>query len=264
MWQPYLKNIALNKGLLKGHTDYTRFIILGRSRVGSNFLRGLLNSHSHVEVFGEVFQTYEAVAWALPGYGQSPATLALYQNDPAQFVEQELFHPFPPQITAVGFKLFYYHAQDDDRQAIWPYLQSRTDIKLIHIKRRNMLKTHLSRRRAEETDVWFNLSGERETQKPLTLDYQTCLDDFVQTRRWETAYDTFFQDHDRLDVIYEDLARNTETQMAQIQSFLGVAPQPLIPETYKQARKPLSDAIANFDELKQQFAGSEWAVFFEE
>lgn len=263
LWQAQLKNMALHKGLLKGHTDYTRFIVLGRSRVGSNFLRGLLNSHKGITVFGELFQNYETIAWALPGYGQAAAMLNQYQQNPAQFLEEEVFHPFPPEITAVGFKLFYYHAQDDSRQSLWPYLQQQTDIKIIHIKRRNILKTHLSRQRAEQTDRWFNLSGEREAQKPLTLDYQSCLDDFGQTRRWEAEFDQFFANHDVLELIYEELARDSAGQMAQVQAFLGVTPQPLAPETYKQSHKPLSEAIANYDTLKAQFAGTEWASFFE-
>jgi hypothetical protein len=43
------------------HRDYTRFIILGRSRSGSNYLRGLLNSHRRIVAFGELFRSDEAI-----------------------------------------------------------------------------------------------------------------------------------------------------------------------------------------------------------
>ena len=264
LWSAHLHNLALRAGLRQGHTDYVRFIVLGRSRVGSNLLRGLLNSHSQVRLFGEVFQTRETIAWALPGYGESAATLDLYQTDPARFLETELFHPVPPQITAVGFKLFYYHAQEDGQRGLWPYLQQQTDIRIIHIKRRNILKTHLSRERAAQTEVWYNLSGAKESQQPIHLDYEGCLQAFEQTRQWEKEYDAFFQSHDIIEIIYEELARNREEQMARVLAFLNLPSEPLTPQTHKQAQRPLSEAIANYKELKHQFRGSQWEAFFQE
>lgn len=261
---PYLRTLALEKGLARGQTGYTRFLILGRSRVGSNFLRGLLNSHSQIAVFGELFQNKEAIGWAMPGYRQSRGLMALFHEQPVRFLEEKVFHPFPVDVAAVGFKLFYYHARDEAWQPVWDYLRAHTEIRVIHLRRENILKTHLSKQQAEMTDVWVNTEGVQEKRPGVTLSYEGCLEAFTSTRRWEREAEAFFADHDRIDVVYERLAADYRTEVARIQAFLGAPPQPPAPQTFKQPDRPLSEAILNYGELKAQFAGTEWASFFVE
>jgi LPS sulfotransferase NodH len=259
-----LKDLAMDLGIKKGHRDYTRFIILGRSRTGSNFLRGLLNSHPGILVFGEILKNDQSVEWGLEGYPATGRPLKLLREDGARFMEDAVFKKHPPAIQAVGFKLFYYHAQENLARPIWDYLHSHTEIRVIHIKRRNMLRTHLSRRRAELTDRWYNLNGEREQEEAVTLDFEQCRQDFEQTRRWDTDYDAFFAGHPKLEVLYEPLSEDPEAEMGRIQAFLGVECRSLRPETYRQSNLPLAQAIANFAELKTRFQGTPWEAFFEE
>lgn len=259
---PYLQRVAIETGLLPGNEHYMRFIILGRSRVGSNFLRGLLNSHSQTHVFGEIFQNKEEIAWAMPGYRQTASDLQLFRQEPVQFVKQKVFRRFSSQITAVGFKIFYYHAQDPQWAPLWQHLQNDRHLKVIHIKRQNILKTHLSRQRAIQTDRWVNTSGEGRRSAPLSLSFEACLQDFQQTRRWEEQYDAYFHGHEMLEVIYEELAADNAAIMQRVQSFLDLQPEKLTPETYKQSSAPLSEAITNYDELKSRFAGTSWHAFF--
>lgn len=259
---PQLKRLALDLNLVGGHTDYTRFIILGRSRSGSNFLRGLLNSHSQVITFEELFKNPDQIGWGLDGYPGDPRTLQHFQTAPIAFLEKSVFGKMPPNVKAVGFKLFYYHAHGTSLEPIWAYLKDHTEIHVLHIKRKNILKTHLSKKRAEITDAWINLTGEKEKAPQVALDYEQCRLDFEQTRAWEDAYTKFFQQHPVMELIYEDLARNYAQRMEDVQAFLGVDREAVQPQTFKQASRPLSEAITNYAELKHQFAGSPWAEFF--
>ncbi len=259
-----MRNIAQEMGLLSGSTAYTKFIILGRSRTGSNFLRSLLNDHSQVETYGEIFRSKESMDWDHIGLLQNAKMQRQLREDPAVFVSQRVFRRYPKEIAAVGFKIFYYHAQDAEWRAIWPFLQAQTDIHVIHMKRRNMLQTHLSRKRAEITDSWVNTTGQKETAPTITLDYAECLADFQRTRAYEEEYDRFFAAHPKMELIYEELAADYATKMESVQQFLGLSLQPIQPRIYKQSHKPLSQAIANYAELKEQFAGSEWEAFFTE
>lgn len=262
--EPRVKHLALDWGLLPGHDSYTKFIILGRSRTGSNLLRGLLNAHSRIVTLGEIFRNPEAIEWGMTNYPQSRSVVALYQTNPARFVETQVFRKQPQHIQAFGFKLFYYHAPAGPRHAVWAYLQNRPDLKVIHIKRQNMLRTHLSRARAERSDTWVNLSGQREEETPLTLDYTACLNDFVQTQTWEQDYQAFFQQRPHLDVIYESLAANHQAEMDRLQTFLGVERELVRPQTHPQAQRPLSESIANYADLKARFQQTPWAEFFED
>lgn len=65
----YLKfNVAISAidiGLLEGQSKYTKFVILGRARTGSNLLRGMLNTHNHVMVFRELYRNEGVIDWSL-------------------------------------------------------------------------------------------------------------------------------------------------------------------------------------------------------
>ncbi len=261
-WTPQLKNFARDLGLVDGHSDYTKFIILGRSRSGSNMLRGMLNAHTQVVTFSEMFKDPQSIGWDMPGYPQSGKVFDRFQNQTIDFIEQDVFKKMPSYVGAVGFKIFYYHAYGTSLEPVWHYLQENQDIHVLHIKRQNILKTHLSRVRAAVTDSWINLTGEKEQTPAVELDYDECLADFQQTRAWEEEFDRIFQAHPLLEIIYEDLARNYQERMAAVFNFLGVEPQPVQPQTYKQGSKKLPESISNYWELKARFAGTPWETFF--
>ncbi len=261
---PAARNLAMDLGLLKSHTDYTRFIILGRSRTGSNFLRGLLDSHPGIVTLGEIFREADHIDFDHPQYPGSARTLSLYQTNPVRFLDEWVFRKAPLTVQAVGFKLFYYHATDTPFNQLWDYLKEHHEIHILHIKRRNILRTHLSREKAEKTGRWVNTSGEKEEFGPVELDFNECREVFERTRRWENDADQFFKDHPRTEIIYEELAHNYQSEISRIQRFLGLPEVAVQPQTHKQSQKPLSEAIKNFSELKQQFANTPWAEFFNE
>ncbi len=263
-WAFYLRGLAMEIGIKKSHTNYQKFILLGRSRTGSNYLRGLLNSHSQVIVFGELLKNDQNIEWGMDGYPSQGRALQIMQTQPVQFMEKFVFGKHPPHIQAVGFKLFYYHAQQNLLKPVWEYLRQNKEIRVLHIKRRNILRTHLSRQRAELTDRWANVNGSIEKEEPITLSYEKCLEDFVQTRKWEEEYDAFFADHPMREVVYEDLIASPEQELAAIQNFLGLRFELLRPGTFRQSARPLSQVIANFTELKERFANSPWESFFRE
>ena len=264
-WHVHLRKFAFDR-LGRGHKNYVKYIILARSRTGSNLLRGLLNAHSQIEAYGEVFRNADSIDWDHIGYCQSAKALDLWQRAPVEFLETQLFSTYPRKIAAVGFKIFYYHGQEENWSSIWPYLEDQANLKVIHIKRRNILETHLSRKRAEMTAEWVHVAGAQKKQKPhsFLLDYDECLVDFERTITWESEYDSRFASHPRLEVFYEELAKDYETEMVRIFSFLGVGQEAVHPTTYKQSQRTLSQRITNYDQLKTQFMGSPWETFFDE
>lgn len=265
LWYAYLRNVSADAGILNGSTNYEKFIILGTARTGSNLLRGLLNSHRHVIAFGEIFRHKDTIGWDFAHLPQPDSMLSLFQNDPVKFLETRVFGHFPRHIAAVGFKIFYYHAHDDAWEPLWTYLVKQEEIKVIHMKRRNMLRTHLSRKRAMLTDVWITQQPNELKQSvgPISLDYEECLEEFTKTRDWEQQYDSLFKNHDRVDVFYEDLDEDYLNEMGRIQKFLGVNVTEVQPSTAKQSkRRPLSSSILNYSELKEQFTGTPWEEFF--
>lgn len=248
------------------HRGYRRFIILGEGRSGSNFLRGLLNSHSRVLTFGELFRFQDTIGWEIPEYDrylQTPQLIALSERGSVKFLETEVFAAYPREIAAVGFKIFYYHAQGG-RESVWTYLEESRDIAVVHIKRRNTLRSFLSLKKAFETNRWTSSHGPEKDTLTITLDYQECLERFSWADAVKEEYDARFRHHPTLEVIYETLCSETESECQRVQEFLGIPVEALEPSTYKQATMPLSTAIANYHELKRRFEGTSWETFFEE
>jgi LPS sulfotransferase NodH len=132
------------------------------------------------------------------------------------------------------------------------------------MKRRNILATHLSRKRAEITDSWVNTTGRREENPVIELDFDECREDFEQTRGWEEECDRTFSGHPNLEVIYEELADDYGGQMKRVFEFLGLENHDVRPEIYKQSSRTLRESIANYPELKRSFEGTSWAPFFED
>jgi LPS sulfotransferase NodH len=261
---PYLYNKALDFGLIPSHKSYNRFIILSRSRTGTNMLRLMLNSTSQVVTFGELFKNPNKIGWDMPGYSNSGHVLDLFQKETRLFIDKEVFKKYPKNVKAVGFKIFYYHAKEPELEPVWDYLKEDRSIHVIHLRRNNILKTHISRVRAQMTNNWINLSGECEVIPPFKLDYEELLKDFIQTRAWESEAEQLFINHPKIEITYEQLAHDYHSEMRKIQKFLGLDNEQVFLQTHKQTREPLSAMIENYFELKKLFEDSPWETFFTE
>jgi LPS sulfotransferase NodH len=247
-----------------GHREYVRYIILGNPRTGSNFLRGLLNANRHVVAFGELFRFNHIIGWDYPGHRHDDKReLRLINRAPVRFLEKKVFIDFPSHVMAVGFKLFYFHAHSGNWESVWSYLKEQQDIKVIHIKRKNTLKTYLSHTRALKTDRWINTSGKREEQPSISLEYEACLRYFEKVKQNEKKYDDFFKDHDKIRLIFEDLEDGYANQLKRVTDFLGVPYQEAKPVTFQQSNKSLKESIVNYEQLRRQFNNSPWQEYFD-
>ena len=98
------------------------------------------------------------------------------QDNPVDFLDKLVFREMPQYISAVGFKLFYYHAQKGKEQAVWDYLKDAKEIKIIHLKRKNILKTYVSQEIALKTDNWIAQGKlNKINHSSIYLDYNLVL-----------------------------------------------------------------------------------------
>lgn len=266
-----VRHTALQAGLGEGHTDYVRYLMLGRARTGSNMLRTSLARNPGVVAYGEIFRTPGLIGWdAWPyskpasGHGQFRHMLALMQRDPVRFLERHVYGRHPLRRRAVGFKMFYYYAHQPHWEPVWTYLAEHTDIRVIHLKRRNRLRTFISTERALRNERWTNHSGAVLPQPTVRTTPSELQAFFERNERWEADYDHRFAAHPVLQVVYEDLVADYDAEMARIQAFLDVPPAATQPRTHRQSRGPLSAAIEDYDALKRHFADTRWAGFFED
>ena len=265
----YASNVALDMGLLPGHEGFTRFFILSGPRSGSNFLWTALNVHPRMLVFGELFRFPDSIGWDLRAfkhypYGQSRKMIQLMQSDPVTFLKTRIFKPYPRVIDCVGFKLFYFHARGTSSSKVWNFLRGDTTIKVIHLKRRNLLRTYLSHQRALRSKVWIDQSGKSTAPPPMHLDPVACEHYFRQMTGWQQDSDRLFANHPKIDIFYECLAERFSDEIDKIQDFLQVDKCFLKPSTFKQTKKPPSMDILNYRDLAKHFSGTQWELFFQE
>jgi LPS sulfotransferase NodH len=250
-----ISKIFIDFGLLKGKTDYQKFIILARSRVGSNLLISYLNSHPNIHALGEMF-----------GNNHKETVINYRKANPVKYINELCFREYGSYIKAVGFKIFYYHPVKGESRAIWDELKNMKDLKIIHLKRENILRTHLSRAIAGQTDKWTvttenNIPVEK---KKVVLSKEECLQAFEQTRNWEKEFDEYFSGHQVINMKYEDLITDNNQELERVTEFLNLPLHKLETTLKKQNPEPLNNLISNYPELKEHFKDTEWKMFFED
>jgi LPS sulfotransferase NodH len=194
------------------------------------------------------------------------AMVQIRNSDPVKFIDEIVFSPMPKRVKAVGFKLFYTvaHIRQEKFRCVFQHFKEMDDIKIIHLKRRNILRMHLSVKIALRQKKWLFGQEDQVDQSPVFLDYDELLNDIMKYERWKKEYDAFFENNQKIDVFYEELVSNFESEVVRIQKFLNVEPQRLKTIYKKQTTAPLSRLILNYNELKKRFEGTPWIYFFEE
>lgn len=141
--------------------SFTRFVILSGARTGSTMFAQALNSSPDIICFRELFnlKTNE-IDYSVEGYDDKNAEdLALRKRDPVRFLRERIFCRHPDSVKAVGFKFHYVHFWAFP--GLWEALTKDTDLRVLHLKRRNLLRMLLSRKIADITGVWQVEPGRR-------------------------------------------------------------------------------------------------------
>jgi len=243
-------------------TDYQKFIILSTHRSGTNLLTSLLNSHRQIKMNGECFR---------PSYFDATLhhsffiriLLTTYRNVlPIHFLQSYIYRPYPRGIRAVGFELFYTHNRKGWSKQTWQYIQNTSKIKIIHLQRKNLLRSYASLRIAEKTNLWNTANPKKITSITIELDYTACRQYFLATEAYRKFFDTYFQNHDCLSITYEDLVASRNRETKKILRFLNVPNQMLSTSLVKLDTRSLSDIVQNYAQLKRRFSKTKWASFF--
>lgn len=230
-----------------GQTDFKRFIILTRSRTGSNLLVSFLNSHPNI-------------------YAEEEIVNRLHGRDYRKILST-VFGKQPGEIKAKGFKIFYYHPLDDNTGMIWDDLAAMDDLLVIHLKRRNILRTLISRKIAEMQDVWRMTSGpgdQASDRKTVSFTVEELDEGFNRTREMEKDGERRFASHSSLTVYYEDMVADPNRIFRDITKFLGVPNFQPQTSLRKQNPERLSTLVDNYQDLKEAFSKTTWDEFFDE
>lgn len=229
-----IEEAFINKNILPGNVNYTRFLILTRARTGSNLLISYLNNHPNIRAYGEVFGNIG--------------------NKNIQDLIDIVYSKKSHITKSVGFKIFYYHPNDSKSQDIWDYLLSDIRIKVIHLKRKNLLRSLVSELIAYKTNIWKEIhvgNSIKSDQKKIYVDVNSLINQINQNLEWIESFEKKFKEHDSMNINYEDLVKNPDSTLNSIFSFLQVKKIKVQSFLQKQNPEKLEDLIINYSELSK-------------
>ena len=232
---------------LFGNRNYQKVVILGRQRTGSSLLVWLLRSNARVEIPGEVFR--------------------LLKGSSCREVWKRTFGRHLPWVRYVGFKIFYYHPEDSQDREVWDLILSDPTIKIIHIKRKNLLRTYISKLIAQKTGAWNSRqegSPIDKEDKQVTVDVEHCIAELRDTISWENTYGKkMFPQHPYMELTFEDLTGNLQYTIDAIMEFLGLKSMQVKSKLKRQNPEKLEDLVYNYEELANALSNSEFHYLVE-
>jgi LPS sulfotransferase NodH len=242
---------AMSECSLSDHLRDSRilpFVVLSRSRTGSNLLVSLLNSHPNVHADFEIFRSLNCLSYT--------------------DIFKSIFNVKRTAIKAQGFKLFYYHPLDCSCSELWEDLVSWKKLHVIHLKRRNVFRTIVSQKIASTQNIWWSICSDCKpvnvVDKAVYFTPEELEGKFRKTvDRQERAYN-MFKWHPMICVYYEDLVNERNGTFCRVAEFVGVKYREPSTNFRKQNPERLDELVINYPELKQAFAGTQWEAYFDE
>ena len=223
---------------LFGKSSYKKFVIIANPRTGSNLLKYLLDDHNDIRAHKEMFRFL---------YGKTC---------------RQIYHTVYPKKSlkkVVGFKIFYHHPRNTKDREVWKLLQNDTTIKIIHLQRKNFLKSRISRLIANKNLLWISISRRQNNinSKKVYIDINKLFERYEYTKKCINRINAEFKNHSILNLTYEELNTDQEMAMKKVFDFLGVSYQKVTCSLKKQNTERIEDLVSNFSELSRALEGSD-------
>lgn len=228
----------------------SHFVVLFPGRTGSTFVMSALRGHSRIKATGELIGP-------LRTQGADAQLNAIREWNKVSLFSRR---------RTIGYKTKLVDVVDRGRfrQVLEDY-----DARVVVLARENHVKHVVSRANAkrlrDSTNSWNRRPGDDELP-PVTIDpaeFHAALERVEAHQRdideWSAALT-----RPLMRVTYEELLPNPQRTFDALTTFLGLRPEPLQGRTEKATRDDLRLALANFDELRAEYAGTPYAGMFDE
>jgi hypothetical protein len=225
-----------------------RFVILCLGRSGSSHLQSLLDSHSEVRCFRELFS--DRVPAGAPGFVHSGF------RDPCAYLDA-LFAGQEERV--VGFKLPMNSIRATPETV--GLLGADHEMLVVRLSRRNLLAQLVSRRLQATTRVSHSFEGDYGDTK-ISIDPRQALNALDRMEADELELDGYAHGKRVFRLAYEELAAGH--RLEELQRFLGVEPEPLRSWFTKLRTRPLSETVGNWSELQQGLRDTRYERFLAE
>jgi len=188
--------------------NFQPFVITALPRSGSFMLTTALDTHPEIRCGGEALNKF------------SLANNRSYRNA-GEALMTEVYSP-ERNIKAIGFKLLF----DDARKGRFADARKflvQMPVKVIHLRRRNLLKRYISFLHATKTDVWVLCNkNDRPYSHKLKVNTEELIINIKRTFSIYHQMDDEFLSWKSITIWYEDLVNEYTKEMNRIFAFLNV------------------------------------------
>ncbi|MEZ5900851.1 MAG: hypothetical protein R3D51_15315 [Hyphomicrobiaceae bacterium] len=222
----------------------------------------LLRSHPDILAHGEVLRPFNNDELPGPIWGEyrekrgndnenleyAKALGDLMRYSPERFIQSILFDT--QGKSACGFKYKTDESLQDDYKPYTDIIIDDTDIKIIHLIRRNLLDQFISHSVVlQQTNVTF-VHDEKDIPeiKPFKANATDAIQYFQDVERRENIAREIYAKHRSIGVVYEDLVDTEGTDRQKVLEFLGVSSAALSSPT-KKIIKDSRSLVSNLSEL---------------
>ena len=243
----YVDSIQRTYFRMFGHPVKERFAIVGNARTGSNFLLDGLKTSPSIRMYYEIFADHNRRV-----------------GEDFERVFARVFQPESKSTRIVGFKVFYNHLTENE----WQKFAACRDLKIIHLTRRNRLRTVISLEIAFKTGQWTKSGNGRVgrfEQKRLKLDPSKVIKRLEQVEEGETLTRMRFRDRPILEVVYEELVQSPQLVFKAVDRFLGadgIDPNKI--RLRRQNPESLQQLIINYGEIEAALQKTRFAAFLKD
>src|SRR5581483_6146488 len=247
------------------------FMITGPARTGSTLLVHLLRSHPDICSHSEVFSPIKITGLTGTHLEKSSNEPDFFERlsaerdrDPIKFLYKIALDSQGKKV--VGFKLKHDELVLPEYRGLRDEIAGDSDFRIIHLRRENLLRRFLSWYIANHiTHLTLAVGPQNIPEVPaVRLDPYECQRDFETTLKREKEFRELFATHKSFSISYEELATGNNDKIFALLDFLEVRPRKLTTTTKRMGNDDVRAAIANFDELRSHFAGTQFAHFFED
>ena len=239
-----------------------RAIILTTQRTGSTFLVGCLQSHPDVNCITELLVGAQLEPPAMFRSSRTLTKASRFIMGGGWFPTRAIRRFYAASDKPVSiFKLMYNQASN---RPTLNYLTRDRDIHVLHLRRHNLLKMHVSQllMPTKRNAIW-----EPHTTEPLPpvttrVDPSAALEQMRKAQARYRDFEDLFADHRRLPLVYEDLIENQQLRPSEgrrICDFFGIGYRPMQSSLIKLNPESLRDMVTNYDELAGVVSKTEFA-----
>lgn len=242
-------------------------IILTSQRSGSTFLQQCLDAHPSIRCYGELLVGGPFPAPA-PLRGRRMLTKAYRFAKARGWAPVSIIERYYglEEAPVVAFRAMYNHV---DNRRVRDYLVKHTELRIIHLRRDNLLKQYVSKvlLGAKRERPWQSHTKHQIPVVSVPISPQRAIREMRRVRDSFVKFEELLSGHRRIELVYEQMVNGqtlSNDAWAKLAGLLEIEHEaPIGSELVKMNPHELRPMVENYDELAAALAGTEFARYLD-